>query len=250
MGLGQLYKPKGLARETAQVVLEVEEPYAVNVAWGCPNGCLYCYGPLVGRQSREEWRNVRLPTVEPVELVKRQLDSGLYPDGVFISFETDPFVEQNRRNTEHLIELLLSRGIRVATSSKVDVSSHLGVRHGMTVVSLDDGFCRRWEPRAPTPKERIRKLEEKYRLGEYVWVSMEPCPPPAIWKQNLAALLEAIKFVNFIVKGKWNYDSRANTPEAREDYVRIMAEFRDFCKSNGIRYHIKSDTLNFIRGKP
>ena len=31
--LGELYKPSGLARETAQQVLEVEEPYAVNVAY-------------------------------------------------------------------------------------------------------------------------------------------------------------------------------------------------------------------------
>lgn len=242
--LGELYKPHGLARETAQQVLEVEEPYAVNVAWGCSNGCLYCYGPKVGKQNRESWIEMRPPLHPPAELVGRQLFfKNLKPNGVFTSFMTDPFLNKNKFYTEELLVLLAQEySIEVATCSKMGVSSlNNCVRHGMTIVSLDDDFWRKWEPNTLHPTWRIKKLEEKH----FKWISMEPYPPSTIWKQDLKQLLEEIKFVNLILFGKWNYDPRANTAKAKEDYRENIQVLRDFCKSNNIRYHIKSDTLKF-----
>ena len=246
MTLGQLYEPRGLAREQAQAVLEIEEPYAVNVAWGCSNDCGYCYGPGVGRQSREEWRIVRHPKEDPVELVRKQLAKGVAPHGVFISFMTDPFLEENRQATEPLIGLLLEHGIRVATSSKVGVSMYCGIRHGMTVISLDEDFYKKWEPNALPPKQRIKKLKACHDRGTFTWISMEPCPPPQIWEQDVGELLEAIRFVNLIIKGRWQYNPIARSEDARKAYARIMAEVDDFCKNNGIRCHIKSETMEFI----
>lgn len=246
--LGELYKPRGKAREHAQIVLETEEPHAVNPAFGCSLGCDYCYGPLATRQSRENWRKVRLPKKEPAELVRRQLDKGLQPEGVFISFLTEPFLPNVRTLTEPVIKLLTDRDIRVATSSKVGLSSQLGlgIRHGMTVISLDQEFCQTHEPRAPPPQERIAKLHKYHKLGEYTWISMEPCPCSAIWQQNILDLLKEVYFVDLIVKGKWNYDKRCNTEEAKQGYAVIISQFEDFCKEHGIKYHIKSDTLRFI----
>ena len=248
MALGELYKPSGLAREQAQAVLEVEKPYAVNVAWGCSNKCLYCYGPLVGRQSRETWKIVRHPKKDSVELVRKQLAKGIDPQGVFISFETDPFLEENRQTTEPLIGLLLEQGIRVATSSKVGASKHRGVRHGMTVVSLDEEFCTKWEPNAPSPELRIKELRKCHDRGDSTWFSLEPCPPPTIWEQDIKELLRAISFANLIIKGRWQYDKRASSEEAKKAYVRIMGEVADFCKSRKIRLHIKSETKEFLWG--
>jgi len=71
--LGELYKPKGLALETAQAVLEVEKPYACNVAIGCSNDCRYCYGPRFMHCKREDWRNVRIPKTRPMYLIEKQL---------------------------------------------------------------------------------------------------------------------------------------------------------------------------------
>ena len=87
MALGELYHPKGLALETARAVLEVDNPMAVNVAIKCLNECNYCYGPLAFKQK--DWGNVRQPKVPVLELVKRQLDKGLKPEGVF----TNPVAE-------------------------------------------------------------------------------------------------------------------------------------------------------------
>lgn len=252
MMLGKLYKPKGLALETAQQVLEIEEPYAVNVAWGCSNGCLYCYGPQFIKKTREQWLNMHFPKIEPILLIIRQLGRmGKLPEGVFASFMTDPFLEKNRISTERIIAFLEVRNVKVATLSKVGFSMQFSprLRHGVTIISLNDKFSKIYEPNVPLPRDRIKIFKEKHDAEEYIWVSMEPYPPSAIWKQDLEALLEELKFVDFILFGKWNYDARANTEQARQEYRENIQTLRGFCKSNNIRFHVKSDTLKFCEAK-
>lgn len=85
--LGELYKPSGLARETAIAVLEVEEPYA---------SCSYCYVPKFTHKPKDERVKVRHPVLPPVKLVEHQfikLNMALgsldaFPVGVLLSFLT------------------------------------------------------------------------------------------------------------------------------------------------------------------
>jgi len=255
--LGELYCPSGLALETAKAVLEVDNPHAVNVALGCPNGCLYCYGPLASRQGREKYLNPRYPIYEPIKMVGDQLARGLDVEGVFISFLTDPYLLTHREETERLVNYLLNqqewvdRDIVVATLSKIGVSDYSWNRNGMTIVSPYKDFSAKYEPNVPPPNERIKILEEQcYNEGHYCWVSCEPCPVQDIFPYNtydVFDLWERLRFVDFMVLGKWNYDKRARTEKARLEYQELVMLFEDFCKDYGIRYHIKSDTLNFIR---
>jgi len=255
--LGELYKPSGLALETAQAVLETEMVYACNVAFGCSNKCSYCYVPRFTRRRRDSCE-VRLPQKPPVELVRHQLEHQwrfhwISKLGVFLSFLTDPFLPQLYGNTEDLIKLLWSHGIRVATLSKVatiGMVSNREIRHGMTIVSHENKFRNEFEPNTPSPLTRIADLKGlKENWDQYVWVSMEPFPPSAIYKQDLKALLEELNFVDLIVFGKWNYDKRAQTEEAKREYAENVQVLTDFCKSNNIRLHVKSDTLKFVQGE-
>jgi len=255
--LGELYKPKGLARETAQAVLEVDEPYAVNVALGCPNGCKFCYGPKAIRKSKEAYVNMRQPKRFAGYLVWIQLGKILehkkpLPMGVFASFLTDPFLEENKPTTNYLAKLFDAHGIKFATLSKVGLSNteyQKRIRHGISIATLDLDFWKKWTPNVLELLHRIILLRDKHLGGCYTWVSMEPYPVSAIWKQPIEPLLEELKFVDLIVFGKWNYDKRANTEQARIEYAQDIEILRDFCKSNRVRLHIKSDTLKFVGGK-
>jgi len=253
--LGELYRPRGLALETAMAVLQTDEEhtYACNVGYGCSNACLYCYVPKATHRRRYDCVQVRLPAKPPVELVRHQLEhqwrfhwtSKL---GVFLSFLTDPFLPNVMESTENLIEFLLDQGTTVATLSKLDASKYY-VRHGMTIVSLDNNFHAQWEPNTMSPKFRLQTLEHcKGHWKEFVWVSMEPYPPSAIYKQRIEDLLEELNFVDLIVFGVWNYDKRARTEEARREYAENIQVLTDFCKSNNIRVHVKSETLKFVQG--
>jgi len=253
--LGELYRPRGLALETAKAVLETSQDYtyACNVAYGCSNACLYCYVPKATHRRRYDCVQVRLPAKPPIELVQHQLEhqwrfhwtSKL---GVFLSFLTDPFLPQIKESTERLIAYLVDQGVTIATLSKLATSYYYS-RHGMTIVSLDHDFWREWEPNALEPERRISALEDCGADKEYTWISMEPYPPSAIHKQRIEDLLEELNFVDLIVFGMWNYDKRARTDFARGEYAANIDTLTDFCKSNNIRLHIKSDTLKFVHGE-
>jgi len=250
--LGELYRPRGLALETAMAVLETEEEhtYASNVAYGCSNQCSYCYVPKATHRRRYDCVQVRLPQKPPAELVKHQLEhqwrfhwtSKL---GVFLSFLTDPFLPELKEETEKLIEYLLDQGVTVATCSKLAFSNFY-VKHGMTIVSLDREFQEKFEPNTLPINLRIADLEHCKGMKEYVWVSMEPYPPSAIYKQRIEDLLEELNFVDLIIFGKWNYSKLASTEQARLEYAENVQVLEDFCKSNNIRVHVKSDTRRFI----
>ena len=237
--LGELYQPKGLARETARAVLEVDDPWSVNVAWGCRN-CTYCYN------RRRTGGNITYPKEPPVELVRKQLAGGLKPEGVFLSFGCEPLLDDvNFANTWNIVNLLREHDIPVAVLSKMDtlLIAYEKVRHGMTIVSLSHIFDFQYEPGALSSVQRVEKLQNASARGCFTWVSVEPYPCPSIFKQDLKELLERLAFVDFMIFGKLNHDKRANTPEAKEFYKQAAVEFADFCKGHGIRYHVKSDTL-------
>ncbi|MCW4014876.1 MAG: hypothetical protein NWF06_00745 [Candidatus Bathyarchaeota archaeon] len=263
--LGELYEPHGLALETANAVLEVKHPFAVNVALGCPNGCSYCYGPLSCKVKRENWTNMRTPKEAPTELVRKQLAkmfekepllsmSG-FPRGVFLSFFTDCFHPDNRKNTEDLIDYLTFglSSTQIATSSKLGIyegeHGSYRIKNGISLVSIDERFWKTFEPNAASPKDRLKSLCVGHERG-FSWLSMEPYPSSAIWKQDLNKFLEEVTFwgVDLIVFGKWNYDKRASTEEARLEYKTNVNVLVDFCKSNKIRLHVKSETLDFVNG--
>lgn len=256
--LGELYVPSGMALETARAVLEVDNPHAVNVALGCPNECSYCYGPLASRQGREKYHGIlRFPKKEPFDLVRNQLAKGFDTDGVFASFLTDPYLPALRHETERLVNFILNqqeyldKDIPMATLSKIGVSDYSWNRNGMTIVSPYNDFTAKYEPGVSSPNERIRILEEEcYNEGHYSWVSYEPCPVQDIYPYDTKDILdfwESLNFVDFMVFGKWNYDKRARTERARQEYGELVALFEDFCTDHGIRYHVKSGTLEFIR---
>lgn len=239
--LGELYQPKGLALETARAVLEVDDPWAVNVAWGCRLGCKYpCYNWFRTKGK------MTFPKKPVVDLVRKQLEKGLEPkpEGVFVSFGTEPLLAENVGTTIAVVNLLRGYGIRVAVLSKigtVDIDD-FEIRHGTTIVSFANAFSRAYEPSALDPIIRRQELICASEMGNYTWVSIEPYPGPAIFKQDIKPFLEQLDFVDFLIFGKWNYNPKCNTPEAKEFYKEAAVEFVDFCKDHRIRYHVKSDT--------
>ncbi len=238
--LGSLYMPSGLALETAQHVLEAENVHACNVAWGCTNRCKNCYI----RCSKPG--KIRFPKNEPASMVGKQLDDGLKTYGVFISFNTDPLLACNFTNTIQLVNLLRERKIPVAILSKMGAVDVPNIRNGITIKSSDERFGKEFEPNASSIAHRLKVLRKLKDNGEYVWISMEPHPCPGIYKQDDYAFWENINFVDFIIFGKWNYNSLASTEEARRYYAETVPKFIDFCKEHGIRYHVKDKTMEFI----
>jgi DNA repair photolyase len=253
--LGQMYTPKGYALETTQAVLECKDVRAVNVAKGCTNGCTYCYGPEFMHMKRENWCKVSYPSERVAKLIAAQLTKEPAPEGVFASYLTDPLLnEQNISNTSELLFELQRKAPRTRTAvlsktARLHFLTHAfhKLRCGATIVSLDLNFQQQYEPFTASAARRSLDLwNAKHDYEAYTFLSMEPYPCKAIHEQKLLDVLEDNAFVDFIIFGKWNYDARASTPEAKLEYKEYVDIFRDFCKSHNIRSHVKSETLKFI----
>lgn len=243
--LGEPYRPRGLALETARAVLECKNPMGCNTAMGCNAECLYCYGPDVF--NKEDWRNVKYATRSSTKALWKLINKGAKPEGMFLSFTTDPWYGKSRTISKEMILLCHEHNIRTATLSKLS-TPYLTPEHrsGVTVVSIDKRFWRQWEPRTLDPLLRLKELEIQSKLDIYSFISQEPFLPQEVFKQDVDSLWEEMKFADFIILGKMNYDKRSSTAKYKDYMYHIAFKFRDFCRTNGIRWHIKSETLKFV----
>lgn len=107
--------------------------------------------------------------------------------------------------------------------------------HGISLVSLDEDFRRRWEPGAAPYADRVAAIEALHEAGRTTLVHIEPCPPPNILRQDLTRLLEAVSFVDHVFFGGWNYSKLVRRdPATLEFYRAAAAAVRRFCRERGI----------------
>jgi DNA repair photolyase len=142
-----------------------------------------------------------------------------------------------------LIQCLNAHGIRASVLTKGVLPPELGEARfdrgntlGISLVSLDEGFRRRFEPGAAPYRERIGGLERMHAAGCRTLVHMEPYPTPSIVRQRIEPLLGAVSFVDELYFGGWNYSPLPGAPELRDGFYREQARIvRAFCRQHDIR---------------
>ena len=168
---------------------------------------------------------------------------------------TDPFMygfKEVKDLTLKIIEKLNKNNIRCTVLTKGILPKALldtkkygeNNEYGITLVSLGEDFKKRFEPYSSSYQKRINALELLNNNGLKTWVSMEPFPIPDFDKeQDLPRVLNKVSFVDTIIFGKLNYNVEASGWEGKKDfYDKCAKQVIDFCKINGIDYHIKYGT--------
>ena len=226
--------------------------WCVNHAQGCSHGCRYpCYAFSMARahgraSTMEDWCQPRI-VANAVELLERELDRKRgKPDRIHLSLTTDPFMHgqpEMAAMSETLIAIANARGIPCSILTKGELPASLADRgrfpednvHGISLVSLDEGFRRRWEPGAASYAKRIAALRRLHDAGLTTLVHIEPWPTPNIFAQELEPLLEAVSFVDVLYFSGWNYSPLVRQfPDADSWYRAQSAIVRRFCKARGI----------------
>jgi DNA repair photolyase len=185
---------------------------------------------------------------EEIPKYKRQIEF------VHLCFTTDPFMfghNEVQRLTLRIIKKLneneikttaLTKGIYPKTLTKTQTYGPNNT-YGISLVSLDEGFRRRFEPFSARFEDRIESLRYLHDSDLKTWVSIEPYPTPNLFEQDIAEILNAIEFVDRIIFGKMNYNVRAKSfQKASEFYENCATTVIDFCKEHYIEYHIKNGT--------
>lgn len=178
--------------------------WVVNPYVGCEHGCFHCYCPAMpgvkfqnNHHTQEQWGSYLLPKAGIVEALAKQLvrftperaKTTEWGDGwILLSFLTDCYTpsEAKFKLTRQCLQLLLEAGHRVriqTRSALVERDFDLMVAHkdqvllGTSLPYLDDALARTLEPRAPSPKRRLRMLQNAREKGLEVYVAVAPFMP-------------------------------------------------------------------------
>ena len=232
--------------------------YTLNHVLGCSHGCTYpCYAYMMAKRfgrvkSYDEWITPKLAynTLEILDKEIPKLKNKI--ESVHLCFTTDPFmygydeIEDmslkiiDKLNNNNIKCTVLTKGILPKTLVKYSKNNE----YGITLVSLKSDYQKKYEPGAAPLEDRIESLKYLHDQGFKTWVSIEPYPTPNIVKQNLIDILEKIKFVDKIIFGRTNYSKEISNYKNHKQFYNEEAEkVIDFCKKNGINYHIKNGTL-------
>jgi len=172
---------------------------------------------------------------------------------VHLCFSTDPFMYGkadihdlslkiiDRLNHADIRCTILTKGVFPIILSQNGFSKKN--EYGITLVSIDEKFRDEYEPNAAPFRERINALQTLHNNGRKTWVSMEPYPTPNLVEQDLEKILNEIDFVDKIVFGRLNYNTKSSQWENHKEYYNDCVDIvLSFCKKHGIESYIKEGT--------
>lgn len=234
--------------------------FCINHVEGCAHGCRFpCYAMMMKKRcgiikNYKEWLQPKIVD-NALELLDKEIPKYKHKiKFVHLCFSTDPFMYKypevadltlkiiKRLNKDNIRCTILTKGIypKVLVNTKKYGENN---EYGITIVSLDERFKKRFEPYSAPYKDRIKSLKYLHKKGLKTWISMEPYPTPNLVKQGLRKILKEVSFVDKIIFGKLNYNVKSTQFGYNGDFYHNCAEMVvEFCKNNGIEHHIKYGT--------
>ena len=249
-----LYTTKGPAHEYGHI--------GCNFYTGCPHECTYCYLKR-GAPSKYLGRNeVRLKKCfkneqHAADTLRRELDKYLEQcqrHGIFLSFITDPLIDETRGLTEVAITEAVMRDIPVWVLTKCstfiydecDFMAWLEaispiyrdrIHFGFTLTGHDE-----MEPRANTNQDRIMAMRRMSLMGFSTFASIEPV---ITWEAAERMVRQSLPCCDHYKLGlrsgvEKNYYDVAESGAAIERIVQTVENF-------GKTIYLKESTRNLLR---
>jgi len=233
--------------------------YTMNHVLGCSHGCLYpCYAQMMAKRfgtvkTYEDWCQPKLVS-NTLELLDKEIPRLRDKiTSVQLCFTTDPFMvgyeEVSKMSIEAIHRLnaagipctVLTKGVLPIELSKLSHENS----YGITLVSLNEDFRRRFEPNTSKYVERLKSLRALHDAGFHTWVSVEPYPTPNFIEQDISVILDAISFTDKIIFGRMHYNKSvsdySNYKAFYNEHARMVI---DYCTEHRIQCHIKKGTVS------
>jgi DNA repair photolyase len=241
-GCRLIYAPKGQAGEYS--------PLAANMYRGCGHGCVYCYVPLVTKQSRKEFDAGAVPRRNYLDLLRAEAAkyraAGVTAQ-VMLSFTTDPYHPGDTSLTRATLETLIDAGLGICTLTKGGTRALRDIKlfrperdaFASTLTSIDDSFSAKWERNAAFPGNRISALRSFHERGIFTWVSLEPTLDAAA---SIQIVKDTHQFVDLYKVGRVNYLPMTKTTDWGDYTLRMI----ETLNAVGARHYIKRDLQGFL----
>ena len=234
--------------------------FCINHVEGCSHGCRFpCYAYMMKKRcgvvkNYQGWLRPKIVS-NALELLDQEIPKYKHKiKTVHLCFTTDPFMYKypevgkltlkiiERLNKDNIHCTVLTKGVypKILTNNKKYSQKN---DYGITTVSLDRGFKKKFEPFSAPYASRIKSLKYLHSKGLKTWISMEPYPTPNFVEQNLIDILKEVKFVDKIIFGKLNYNVKVSKyDDYKEFYDKRAKTVEVFCKKHKIKYHVKYGT--------
>lgn len=232
--------------------------YTINHVECCAHGCLYpCYAMMMAKRfgkikGYKDWIKPKIVS-NALELLEQEIPK--YKKKikfVHLCFSTDPFMHGYNEISElsyNIIKKLnendikctaLTKGVLPIKLSNLSKTNELGI----TLITVKDKFRKKLEPHASSINARINSLYKLHKKGVKTWVSIEPYPTPNIIEQDFDEILDRIGFVDKIIFGRLNYNSKVSEYRGYKTFFNDLAfKTIQYCKTNKKEWHIKKGTI-------
>ena len=234
-----LYTPKGAAMEYGRI--------GCNFYTGCPHECEYCYlkrgitGKVLGG-TEVRLKKCFKDETDAARILRNELDKHLEQCqryGIFLSFTTDPMIDETRELTNIAISEATVRDIPVWVLTKCstfiyDECNFMAwmdainpiyrdrIHFGFTLTGRDD-----MEPKANTNADRIMAMRRMHLMGFSTFASIEPVID---WQSAERVVREAMTWCDHFKLGlrsgvKKDYYNIAESGAAIMRIVQAMESF-------------------------
>lgn len=249
-----LYTPKGAAMEYGRI--------GCNFYTGCPHECEYCYlkrgitgNALGGTEVR--LKKCFKDEADAAHILRKELDKHLEQCqryGIFLSFTTDPMIDETRELTNIAISEATVRDIPVWVLTKCstfiyDECNFMAwmdainpiyrdrIHFGFTLTGRDD-----MEPKANTNQDRIMAMRRMHLMGFSTFASIEPVID---WQSAERVVREAMTWCDHFKLGlrsgvKKDY---YNIAESGNAIMRIVQAVESFGKT----IYLKESTRKLLQ---
>lgn len=229
---------------------------SINPYQGCEHGCIYCFArpahAYLNLSPGLDFETRIFHKPQLASLLREEISRPGYACQVIhVGGNTDPYqpAERTLRSTRAVLELLLERRHPLTLITKgalilrdLDLLAALAERRLVEVfvslTSLDDEIKRTLEPRAASPRARLRVMRELSGAGVPVGAMLAPVIP-ALTDHEIERMLEAVAEAGvrraaylmlrlpFEVAGLFEAWLREHHPQRAERVLNRIREMRD-----------------------
>ncbi|MEM6683889.1 MAG: PA0069 family radical SAM protein [Pseudomonadota bacterium] len=174
---------------------DVPFEHSVNAYRGCEHGCIYCFArpshAYMGLSAGQDFETEIFIKPNAAALLEAEITRpGYTPRSIAMGTNTDPYqpIEKTQQLTRSVLEVLLKHRHPVSITTKSDrilkdldilaaLDKHKLVHVMLSVTTLQHQLCRRMEPRAASPAQRLRAIGALSAAGIPTGVMVAPVIP-------------------------------------------------------------------------